>query len=80
MKLKPVYMWRRYGNVPYVSILVGIVVSVVFSAWYWTGSMDEMGLLLASLAVAATGIAGLLVGLELAMFLVPGWRSACGKT
>lgn len=83
MKLKPVYKWRRYRNVPYLSVLVGIIVSVSFSAWYWGRSMDVTGPLLMArmtLAVAATGIAGLLAGLELAMFLVPAWRSSPGKT
>ncbi|WP_419948382.1 hypothetical protein [Candidatus Palauibacter sp.] len=80
MKLKPVYKWRRYRNVPYSSILVGIAVSVAFSGWYWARSTDEMGLLLTVLAMAATGIAALLIGLELAMFLVPGWRSSPGRT
>ena len=79
MKLNPVYK-NRYGKIPQRSIFAATFASTFFSAWYWARSMDEPGFLLMALAVATTATAGLLVGLELALFLVPGWRSSPGKT
>ena len=77
MKPKSVYKWRRYRNVPRRSISTAMVASACFSAWYWARTMDEPGILFA-LAVAATMWAGILIGLELALLLVPGWRSSRG--
>ncbi|WP_419935265.1 hypothetical protein [Candidatus Palauibacter sp.] len=80
MKLKPVNKWQRYRNVPQRSIFAGSLASTFFSTWYWAMSMDEPRILLMALAVATTATAGLLVGLEGALWLVPGFRSSPGRT
>lgn len=67
---------NRYRNIPKRSIFAAQFGATFFSAWYWTRSTDEMGVLLTALAVAAYSVAGLLIGMEGARFMVPAWRSS----
>ena len=71
---------NRYRNIPKRSIFAAQFGATFFSAWYWTRSADELGLLLTALAVAATATAALLMGLEGARLMVPAWRNSPGGT
>ncbi len=70
---------NRYGNIPKRSIFAAQFGATFFSAWYWTRSIGEIGVLLSALAIAAFSVAALLIGLEVARFTVPSWRSSPRK-
>lgn len=67
---------NRYRNIPKRSIFAAQFGATFFSAWYWTRSVDENGILLTALAVAAYSVAAFLMGMEVARFTVPAWRSS----
>ena len=83
MKLKLMNPWKRYqtltrlGTLVYNVILVG---STFCAAWLWLRSTDELGFLLAVLAVAATSVVIWAPAVELVVFLFPGLRDPARDT
>lgn len=71
---------NRYGSIPPQSMAAAQFGSTFFCAWYWTRSIDTLGLPLVALLIATYSTAAIFIGIEVARFMVPAWRGSPGST